>query len=389
MLAVVAGALAMGADAARRPGVVEPMSGVEGLREAQLEAKQRADFDAWAARHGRAYATGRAEHMLGADGEYERRFATYKANLAHVEYLAATGANRNDQGGWVLSTEGPFMDHTHEEFAATLTLRAKSDDSLPREFVHAGVSAEEASASIDWREKGAVTPIKNQGQCGSCWAFSTVGSIEGANFLASGELVSLSEQELVSCDDNGDQGCNGGLMDNAFGWVIKNGGLDTEGDYPYVAGGGVAAQCNAKKSKKAAVTIDDFSDVPVNSEDGLRQALSQQPVSVGVDALLWQFYGGGIFHGVFGYCGTSLDHGVLLVAMDMDDQTYTIKNSWGPTWGEEGYIRLPQDRGAEGMCGIANSASGESGGAPAPAQRAGAQRRCRARLRPRSRPSAR
>lgn len=324
---------------------------VPALRTAAADAAARKAFGAWAVKHERSYATQRSK-LLGADMEYEHRFGVFKDNLKHVEFLGGM----MEGATWTLSSSGPFMDRTPEEFKAHLNLRPNTANRLPRPFTHAD-KAVPNDGKVDWRDQGAVTPIKNQGQCGSCWAFSTVGSMEGAHFLATGELVSLSEQELVSCDNNGDMGCNGGLMDNAFQWIIQNGGLDSEDDYPYSAIAGASGQCDESKVTQSAATISSFSDVPQDDEGALRQALSQQPVSVAVDAQLWQFYGGGVFNGVFGYCGKNLDHGVLLVAMDGDDESYTIKNSWGTTWGEKGYIRLPQNKGSEGMCGLAHQAS--------------------------------
>ena len=135
--------------------------------------------------------------------------------------------------------------------------------------------------AVDWTTKNAVTPVKNQQRCGSCWAFSTTGSVEGAYAIASGTLTSLSEQDLVSCDHNGDQGCNGGLMDNAFKWIESN-GLCTEDDYPYTSGSGITGTC--KTTCKPAVTITGFTDVPQQDETALQSALAQQPVSVAIEA---------------------------------------------------------------------------------------------------------
>lgn len=211
--------------------------------------------------------------------------------------------------------------------------------------------------TVDWRQMGAVTPIKNQGQCGSCWSFSATGSMEGANYITKNKLISLSEQQLVDCSRaEGDQGCFGGLMDDAFEYVIKNGGIDTESDYPYFAKSGT---CTTAKARKHAVTIASYSDVPHNDEGQLESAVAQQPVSVAIEAdqPAFQFYKNGIFNAA---CGTKLDHGVLAVGYSTDEGRpyWIVKNSWGEEWGNEGYIWLAKDVSApEGQCGIAMQAS--------------------------------
>ena len=221
-------------------------------------------------------------------------------------------------------------------------------------------------SSIDWVVKGAVTPVKNQGQCGSCWSFSTTGALEGAFFLENGVLDSFSEQQLVDCDNfkNGgsDHGCNGGLMDNAFNWIGKNGGLCTEKDYPYVSGttktaGTCQSTCNNVKGSKIVNHV----DVPPKSDDAMMQALSQQPVSIAIEADQkdFQLYSSGVFTGS---CGTKLDHGVLVVGYGElnGDDYYKVKNSWGTTWGSDGYIYLGrgnQYNNGQGQCGMLLQAS--------------------------------
>lgn len=215
--------------------------------------------------------------------------------------------------------------------------------------------------SIDWTAQGAVTPVKNQGQCGSCWAFSTTGSIEGRCEISKGKLISLSEQELVDCPkvSDGNMGCNGGLMDNAFKWIENNGGLCTEDDYPY----------KAKKTifgcKKSGCTSKDpisgYHDVPANNQAQLEAAVCQGPVSIAIEAdqSSFQSYSGGVFTGV---CGAKLDHGVLIVGFGTDNgkDYWKVKNSWGASWGESGYIRIERgsgDNGGAGKCGILSNAS--------------------------------
>jgi hypothetical protein len=136
-------------------------------------------------------------------------------------------------------------------------------------------------ASVDWVKKGAVTDVKNQGQCGSCWAFSTTGAVEGINAITTGKLVAVSEEELVSCSHNGNMGCSGGLMDNAFKWIVKNKGIDTEADWAYTA---AAGKCGFMHKRRRAVSIDGFKDVPAQDEVSLEKAVSVQPVAVAIEA---------------------------------------------------------------------------------------------------------
>lgn len=194
-------------------------------------------------------------------------------------------------------------------------------------------------------------------ETGCCWAFSAVAAMEGITKISTGKLVSLSEQELVDCDTDEDEGCNGGLMDDAFQFIINNGGLTTESNYPYKASDGT---CNTNKESSHAASISSFEDVPANSESSLLKTVIKQPVSVAIDAGEddFQHYSSGVFTGE---CGTDLDHGVTLIGYGKtSDGTkyWLVKNSWGKSWGEKGYIRMERDvDAAEGLCGIAMQAS--------------------------------
>jgi C1A family cysteine protease len=210
---------------------------------------------------------------------------------------------------------------------------------------------------INWIENGAVTEVKDQGQCGSCWSFSTTGALEGAFFIKNGHTTIFSEQQLVDCDNfkNGgrDMGCNGGLMDRAFAWIEKNGGLCSEADYPYISGetktGGTCQKtCKVVENSK----IESFVDVEPSSDIAMMTAVTQQPVSIAIEAdqREFQLYKSGIFTGV---CGTKLDHGVLLVGYGPD--YYLVKNSWGLSWGDGGYIKLGLGNdfnNGDGQCGL-------------------------------------
>jgi KDEL-tailed cysteine endopeptidase len=206
-------------------------------------------------------------------------------------------------------------------------------------------------SSVDWYRKGAVTPVKNQGLCGSSWAFSAASALESAWFIKYKILKNISEQQLIDCSAlEGNQGCNGGLMDYAFDY-IRNKGLTTDSAYPYTA---TSSKCAAKGT--IAVTASGFKNVPANSQKALMTAVNQQPISVAieVDQDSFQFYSSGV---LTTSCGTNLNHGVLLVGYGnvTDIDYYKIKNSWGTDWGMNGYILLgrgPQYNGASGQCGI-------------------------------------
>ncbi|KAG6549515.1 hypothetical protein Mapa_008895 [Marchantia paleacea] len=300
-------------------------------------------FKNWMRDHSKTYED-QAEERL--------RFDIFKQNLELIN------AHNEKKSSFTLGLN-QFADLTLDEFK-TMYLRNKYHDKgrpcKTTGFKYA--NATNLPALVDWRTKGAVTPVKDQGQCGSCWAFSVIGSVEGINQISTGKLISLSEQELVSCDvSNYTAGCAGATsMDYGFQYIMENKGVDTERDYPYTAEDGV---CNKNKEKKDAATITGYEDVPVNSEKDLQKAVAFQPVSVAIDAMSsdWQFYKSGIFDGS---CGTFLDHGVVVVGYGTykKDDFWIVKNSWGVTWGNKGYILMKRNvNWPEGMCGIAMMAS--------------------------------
>ncbi|KAK3184015.1 hypothetical protein Dsin_031302 [Dipteronia sinensis] len=285
--------------------------------------------------------------------EKERRFQIFKDNVEFIESFNAAGNKP-----YKLSANR-FLDQTNDEFKASRNgyRRVNGQSSrIETSFRYENVAA--VPGTMDWRKKGAVTPIKDQGQCGSCWAFSTIAATEGINQLTTGKLISLSEQELVSCDTKGeDQGCEGGLMEDGFEFIVKNHGITSEANYPYEA---VDGTCNVKKETSHVANITGYETVPANSETALLKAVAHQPVSVSIDAggSAFQFYSSGVFTGD---CGTELDHGVTAVGYGttVDGTKYwLVKNSWGTSWGEEGYIRMQRDIDAkEGLCGIAMDSS--------------------------------
>jgi len=280
--------------------------------------------------------------------EFKQRFGIWKANFDFIQ--AHNAKNLSYTMGL-----NQFADLTNREFNSLFKGLHKIDRHPM--LTHSVVAAPGLPTSIDWRSRGVVTQVKNQGQCGSCWSFSSTGSIEGQHAIATGSLVSLSEQNLVDCSTaQGNQGCNGGLMDQAFQYVIANNGIDTEASYPYTATGPNQCEFN---SANVGATIQNYKDVASGSESDLQRAVGTVgPVSVAIDAShdSFQFYNGGVYYEPD--CSSSqLDHGVLSVGYGtyQGSDFWLVKNSWGASWGLNGYIMM--SRNQNNQCGIATSAS--------------------------------
>jgi len=249
-----------------------------------------------------------------------------------------------------------FSDMLASEVAATMNGFKKSDKiEATADFVK--LEPEVAATlpkKVDWRKENLVTDVKNQGQCGSCWAFSTTGSFEGQHAKKTGKLVSLSEQQLVDCSKS-NYGCQGGLMDKAFAYIKTIGGLESESDYPYTA---TTNDCKFDKSKVVA-QLTGFVDVTSGDEEALKEAVATVgPIAVAIDASNWSFqmYSSGIYYEP--ECSTEyLDHGVLVVGYGTTNgkDYWLVKNSWGPSWGLSGYIKMSRNR--KNNCGIATMAS--------------------------------
>jgi len=293
----------------------------------------------WAAfkdKHGKSYVNPIEEFY---------RMKVYADNKAYVEKHNAEHAAGKHTFDLALNK---FADLTTEEWSATYKGLIMGS-TMPHETHEV---KGEVAATMDWRQRGAVTEVKDQGQCGSCWSFSATGSLEGAWKLAGNSLVSISEQQLVDCSRSyGNQGCNGGQMDAAFRYIKAANGDSSESSYPYTAKDGT---CNVA-GKYAAAQLSSYVDVSRGSESGLMNAVgSVGPVSVAIDAShrSFQLYNSGIYNERA--CSSSrLDHGVLVVGYG--DGYWLVKNSWGAGWGQAGYIQMT--RNGSNQCGVATQAS--------------------------------
>ena len=303
---------------------------------------------------------------------YEEKFVNWLSHFnissrdgSHFAHMLNNFANNDD----MIESHNANRDNTYElghnhfshmtfdEFKSyvRLGLDSPAKETVADDVLEAPQNLSALPASVDWSTKGAVTGVKDQGNCGSCWSFSATGALEGAYQIKYGSLVSFSEQNLVSCDTI-DSACNGGLMDNAFTWTKSNGGLCTESGYPYTSGTtGQKGTCTTTCTKNTGVAPKSFTDVAKNSDSALMTAIAQQPVSVAIQANqpAFQLYKSGVLTGT---CGSNLDHGVLAVGYGTwTDGTdyYKVKNSWGTSWGTNGYILIQRGNPQRcGECGI-------------------------------------
>jgi len=309
-----------------------------GLAVAFSDSEYETTFSQWASAHGKVYAA----------DEFQDRFTIFKSNMDYVRDWNAAGSST------VLGLTS-LADLTNEEYQS-IYLGTRFDGTQRLKNAGIFIPTEPLADTVNWATKGAVTAIKNQGQCGSCWSFSTTGSTEGAHFLANGNLVALSEQNLMDCSHSyGNNGCNGGLMDDAFKYIIANKGIDTESSYPYQTA--TTYDCQYKAANSGA-TISSYKDVTSGSETALQTAANARPVSVAIDAShnSFQLYSSGVYYEPA--CSTSsLDHGVLVVGYGVDGASdyWIVKNSWGTSWGQAGYIWMSRNK--SNNCGIATMAS--------------------------------
>jgi len=279
--------------------------------------------------------------------EYKRRYAVFKDNMKKVQFLRETELGTGEYGPTSLA------DITETEFKRDFLGWNREKDDPEVHWPPADIPDVELPKEHDWRKLNAVTPVKNQGACGSCWAFSVSGNVEGQQAIKHGSLLSLSEQELVDCDSR-DAGCNGGLPENAYKTLLEIGGLELEEDYGY---DGEDEACKFNRSR-VAVKVTGGLEISQDETDMAKWLLVNGPISVGLNANAMQFYMGGVSHPWKFLCSPEgIDHGVLIVGFGEHEYPlfhkqmpyWIIKNSWGTGWGEQGYYRLFR---GEGTCGI-------------------------------------
>ncbi|XP_019186347.1 PREDICTED: ervatamin-B-like [Ipomoea nil] len=295
-------------------------------------------YEQWIVEYGRVYAN---------ETEKVERFNIFKENVKFIDSFNLVGNHTFTVG------INEFADLTNEEFKSS-RMGYKSPlymETTP--FMYENVT--DVPDTVDWVEKGAVTPVKNQQKCGCCWAFAAVAAIEGITQIKTEKLVSLSEQQLLDCDLIS-LGCHGGWIGSGFLYVLLNRGITTEENYPYTMKRGF---CKRRKASQAAAKIKGFRWVPAYNEAALTKAVANQPVAVAIDASgsAFQFYKEGIYGKD---CKAKVNHGVTAVGYGESDdgKFWLIKNSWGDKWGEEGYVKLMKDTGnRKGACGITTNPS--------------------------------
>jgi cathepsin L len=302
---------------------------------ALTEKEYQTAFTSWMQQFQRSYS----------HDEFQYRYQVFRTNLDFINGF--NGQNKSFTVGM-----NQFGDLTNAEYRRMyLGLKAPNQKVIS---VRPPTRKPDAPATWDWSKQGAVTPIKNQQQCGSCWAFSTTGSTEGCHFITKKQLVSLSEQNLVDCSDaQGNQGCDGGLMTQAMDYIISNNGIDTESSYPYTAEDG---NCQFKTANVGA-TLASYVNVNQGDENDLQTKTYTGPTSVAIDASQssFQFYSSGVYYEP-ACSSTQLDHGVLSVGWGTSGSDYWIvKNSWGTSWGMNGYIWMSRNK--NNNCGIATMAT--------------------------------
>lgn len=327
-----------------------------------FDNRLRGEFFAWTEHHSKTYHS---------EEESRLRLGIWKENHAFI----GTHNSKQPPSSYTLG-HNHFSDLTLDEYQELNKLGSYSPGLMtpPRSrSIQSRVTAtmlrkrsrwlQDIPDATDWVEKGAVVPVKNQGMCGSCWAFSAIVAIEGANYLDTGNLTSLSEQELVDCDKL-DMGCGGGLMDNAFLFDEDSGGICSEADYPYEMHRRWLRGCGSENGECTPIEhtrVNSFVDID-NTVDGLVEAIAQQPVSIAIEAdqQVFQFYKSGVFDDPG--CGSDLDHGVAAVGYGTSDDGqdyFKVRNSWGQSWGDEGYILISRstENNVNGTCGILSFAS--------------------------------
>ncbi|XP_041980073.1 procathepsin L-like [Aricia agestis] len=266
--------------------------------------------------------------------------------------------NKKHAAGLVTYTRAvnQFADLTPEESRRYLSCLSGTGTRNGTWASHVRAAGAAVADEVDWRAKGAVTRVKYQGMCGSCWAFSAIGALEGLNFLKHGKLVELSEQNLVDCDRH-DKGCHGGFPSRAYHYIIEQNGVDTEASYPYDSAGGHVSQCRYKADAVGA-RVASVVGIKQGSEEELQHAVATVgPISVAIDAgqISFHQYGGGVYYDE--NCSErKLTHAVTLVGFGTQagQDYWLVKNSWDETWGERGYVKMARNR--NNQCGIATLA---------------------------------
>lgn len=304
------------------------------------------EWEAYRTQYNKKYAT---------DEEAFLRRLIWEDNLKYVQSHNLE-ADRGVHTYWLGMNE--YADMSNEEFSAQMNgyQQSNSVSRCGHYMPPSHIELSDLPVTVDWRTKGYVTEIKNQGMCGSCWSFSATGSLEGQHKRKTGDLVSLSEKNLMDCSTaEGNHGCKGGLMDQAFAYIIKNKGIDTEMSYPYQPRDG---PCKFKSEDVGATEVSCM-DIQHFSESDLQKAVAMEgPISVAIDAghRSFQMYRSGVYK-ESACSSTRLDHGVLAIGYgtEMDEDYWLVKNSWGTSWGMEGYIKMA--RNDKNMCGIATQSS--------------------------------